>query len=316
MGKANLTEYSQFTLSPLENVGVEVLDFDINAPFTDVLQQELKAAWYEHAILVFRGQDITPERQIEFSRLFGPLEMHPLKVKTSAEFPELFELVNGGDQDQHQTAFWHGEEVVGRLDWHMDLHYTGKPNHGAVLRAVTVASEDGQTGFGDLAKAYDALSQDVRTRLENIEVVYKFEMQRVKWRFIDLEGYEPGPNLAKKPADIGFPDFDDSVYPAVVTHPISGRKVLEVVEQFLDRVLEPQCAGLSPAEADDLLRELVAHTRKPEFHYWHQWQEGDMVLWDNWRAMHCARGTPPGVQRRINRTTIEGDVQLGRQIAA
>ncbi|MEY8197618.1 MAG: TauD/TfdA family dioxygenase, partial [Colwellia sp.] len=39
---------------------------------------------------------------------------------------------------------------------------------------------------------------------------------------------------------------------------------------------------------------------------------GDMVLWDNWRAMHCATGTKPGVKRVINRTTIEGDVTLGR----
>jgi taurine dioxygenase len=37
-----------------------------------------------------------------------------------------------------------------------------------------------------------------------------------------------------------------------------------------------------------------------------------MVLWDNWRAMHCTTGTPPGVRRRINRTTIEGKHTLGR----
>ena len=46
-----------------------------------------------------------------------------------------------------------GKEVVGRLDWHMDLHYTGKPNRGALLRAVVCASEDGMTGFGESAPA-------------------------------------------------------------------------------------------------------------------------------------------------------------------
>ena len=55
----------------------------------------------------------------------------------------------------------------------------------------------------------------------------------------------------------------------------------------------------------------MTHTRDPKFHYFHQWQPGDMVLCDNWRAMHCATGTPVGVRRRINRTTIQGDVQLG-----
>jgi len=301
-------------VSPLDNVGVEVFGFDINESMSEAVQAELKALWYEHAILLFRNQDIDAAKQIEFSRIFGPLEMHPLEVRTSGEHPELFVLENGGDADRFQTAFYHGEEIVGRLDWHMDLHYTGRPNHGALLRAVTVAETDGLTGFGDLAKAYDALDADLKDRIADIEVAYRFNVQRLEMRFVDTEGYQPGPHSPKKPADVGFPDFDDSVYPAVVTHPVSGRKVLEIVEQFLDRVIEPEKAGMTPDEADDLLQSLVEHTRKPEFNYFHAWQSGDMVLWDNWRAMHCTTGTRPGVKRLINRTTIEGAVTLGRQI--
>lgn len=302
-------------IKQLENVGVEVLGFDINAPVTEEIKNELKSLWYEHAILVFRGQqEITPEQQIEFSRIFGPLEMHPLKVNTSEQYPELFVLENGGPRDDFQTASYNGQVLVGKLDWHMDLHYTAKPNHGALLLARVVAAEDGLTGFGDLAKAYDALDDTTKQQIANLEVAYQFNVQRTKMRFVDLEGYEPGPKLAKKPADIGFPEFPDAIYPAVVTHPVSGRKVLEIVEQFLDRVIDPQQAAMTDEQADALLRKLVAHTRKPEFHYWHHWQPGDMVLWDNWRAMHCTSGTKVGVKRVINRTTIEGDVQLGRQL--
>jgi taurine dioxygenase len=224
-------------------------------------------------------------------------------------------LENGGPKDAFQTAFYDGEEIVGRLDWHMDLHYTGRPNRGALLRAVLIADEDGDTGFGDLAKAYDALDDETKQQLEKIEVAYRFNMQRRDMRFVDVTGYEPGPHSPKKPSDMGFPDFPDAVYPAVVEHPVTGRKVLEVVEQFLDRVVEPGRAAMTDAEADELLQRLVDHTRKPEFHYFHQWQPGDMVLWDNWRAMHCTTGTKPGVRRVINRTTIEGDVTLGRQLA-
>ena len=299
-------------ISPLDNVGIEVSGFDINAAISSDIQAELKALWYEHAILVFRGQDITPEKQIEFSRIFGPLELHPLKATTSEEYPELFVLENGGDKDKFFTAFYEGKEVVGRLDWHMDLHYTGRPNHGALLRAVVVAAEDGLTGFGDLAKAYDALDDETKALLEKLELAYTFNMQRRHMRYVNLKGYEPGPYSPKKPADVSFPDFADAVYPAVVTHPVSGRKVLEVVEQFLDRVITPQQFGLSNDESIELLERLVAHGKKPEFTYFHEWQEGDMVLWDNWRAMHCTTGTKPGIKRVINRTTIEGDVILGR----
>lgn len=303
-------------ITPLNNVGIEVSGFDINAPISSEIQAKLKELWYEHAIMVFRDQDISPEKQIEFSRIFGPLEMHPLKATTSAQYPELFVLENGGESDRYMTAHYNGEDIVGRLDWHMDLHYTAKPNHGAILRAVVVAEEDGLTGFGDLAKAYDALDEDTKVLLEKIEVAYAFSMQRRHMRYVNLEGYKPGPYSPRKPSDVSYPDFPDAVYPAVITHPVSGRKILEIVEQFLDRVITPQQAGISNDESIELLERLVAHTRKPEFHYFHDWREGDMVLWDNWRAMHCTTGTKPGVKRKINRTTIEGDVTLGRVLNA
>ena len=133
-------------------------------------------------------------------------------------------------------------------------------------------------------------------------------------RYVDLAGYEPGPYSPRKPSDINYPNFPEVAYPAVVTHPVTGRKVMEICEQFLERIVAPHRAGLSNDEAIELLERLVAHTRNPEFHYFHHWRDGDMVLWDNWRAMHCATGTKPGIERVIHRTTITGDVALGRVI--
>ncbi|MAG31617.1 MAG: taurine dioxygenase [Deltaproteobacteria bacterium] len=299
-------------ITPLQSVGVEVAGFDISQAMDDALKSELVALWDEYAILVFRGQNIDPTRQIEFSRLFGPLETHPLQETTSVEHPELFMLVNDPAKEKFHTASYNGELMVGRLDWHMDLHYTGKPNRGALLHSVVCAQKDGLTGFADLAKAYDALDADTKTLLAKLEVAYCFSMQRRHMRYVDLEGYEPGSHSPKKPADVNFPNFSDVAYPAVVTHPVTGRKILEITDQFLDRIVAPHAAGLSNDEAIELLERLVAHTRKPEFHYFHEWREGDMVLWDNWRASHCATGTRPGGERTIHRTTIEGDATLGR----
>lgn len=304
------------TVSPLENVGVEVSGFDITQEIDSALANELVELWNEHAILLFRGQDVNPQNQIAFSRVFGELEMHPLKATTSEEYPELFTLANSPEQEKYMTANYAGKELVGKLDWHMDLHYTGKPNRGALLRAVVCAVEDGRTGFGDLAKAYDALDKETQELLEKIQVTYAFSMQRRHMRFVELEGYEPGAYSPKKPSDLSYPNFPEVVYPAVVTHPVTGRKVLEICEQFLERVITPHKVGLSNDEAVDLLQTLVEHTRKPEFHYFHQWQQGDMVLWDNWRAMHCATGTRPGIERVIHRTTIMGDATLGAVIDA
>jgi taurine dioxygenase len=297
---------------PLDNVGVEVRGFDIREPVSEALHRELVELWNEHGILLFRGQDVTPENQIAFSRTFGELETHPLKATTSDQYPELFMLVNDPEKEKFMIATYRGEQVAGRLDWHMDLHYTGKPNHGALLRAVVCAEQDGLTGFGDLALAYEALDEDTQALLQKLEVAYTFSMQRRHMRYVDLEGYEAGAYSPRKPADMSFPNFPDVAYPAVVTHPLTGRKVLGIVEQFLDRVVAPHKAGLCNDEAIELLERLVEHTRDPRFHYFHRWQPGDMVLWDNWRAMHCATGTPPGIERVIHRTTIAGNELLGR----
>ncbi len=301
-------------VKPLDRVGVEVVGFDIGAPIDDETKDELKSLWYEHAILLFRDQQIDPPRQIAFSRIFGSLEKHPLEVTRSVEYPELFVLENGGESDAFQTAYYGGEAIVGRLDWHRDLNYTSRPNHGAVLRAVRIADGGGLTGFGDLALAYEALDEATREQISRLEVAYRFNMERRKMRFVDTTDYEPGPGSPLEPADIGFPDFPDAIYPAVLVHPVSGRKSLGVVEQFLDRVVEPEKAALTAGEADALLRRLISHTRRPEFHYFHEWRPGDVILWDNWRAMHCATGTKPGVRRTINRTTIEADRPLGRPL--
>lgn len=301
-------------ITPLANVGIEVHGFDIGETMDEDTAATLVALWDEHGILLFRHQDVTPERQIAFSRVFGELEKHPIEETRSREYPELFMLASSPEQEKYLTASYHGQPFVSRLDWHMDLHYTGKPNRGAVLTAVECAEEDGLTGFGDLAKAWDALDEETKALLEQIEVTYTFSMQRRHMRYVDLEGYEPGPYSPRKPADINYPNFPEVAYPAAVTHPVTGRRVLEICEQFLERIVAPHRAGLSNDEAIELLERLVAHTRKPVFHYFHRWVPGDMILWDNWRAMHCATGTKPGVSRVIHRTTITGDVALGRLV--
>ena len=66
------------TVTPLDKVGVEVGGFDITKPIDAELAAELVSLWDEHGILLFRGQDVNPENQIAFSRIFGELEMHPL----------------------------------------------------------------------------------------------------------------------------------------------------------------------------------------------------------------------------------------------
>ena len=293
-----------------DQLGTMIEGFDFAQEPDAALRDELYRLWLEYGLILIRGTNANPENQIRFSRLFGELEAHPLKTIRSGEFPELMEL-NSEDARTSPVSVWDGEEWVGRLGWHKDLIYSGKPNRGAILRAVHLPSEDGQTGYADQARAYDALSEDLKARIDQLKVIYRFEVNLYRMPFLDTSNYIAGPGAPDKPSDIGFPDFPDSRYPLVLIHPETGRKVLNVCPMFLDRI-----DGIDEGESTALLSELVAHVTRPEFAYLHQWQAGDMILWDNWRFMHSAPGVKPGAKRLIHRTTILGDQVLGAPVAA
>ena len=297
---------------PLANVGAEVLDFDINESVSAARRAELRSLLYEHGLLLFRNQDIDAGKQIEFSRNFGQLQEHPIPSARVDGHSELFLVEAGGRDDGQQTAYFNGQPLVGRLAWHQDLQYTGKPNHAAVLRAVVVPEEGGLTGFGDLALLYNDLDLETRDLLSQLEVTFRWSIRHADMRFTDKNGYEPGPENVKNPSDVGIPDFPDATYPAITVHPITGQKILKVTEWFLERVEQPEKAGLTPSEADDLLRRVIKHTHQSDFHYFHQWRANDMILWDNYRIMHCTTGSKPGVKRLMHRTTIKGEAILGK----
>jgi taurine dioxygenase len=95
----------------------------------------------------------------------------------------------------------------------------------------------------------------------------------------------------------------------VYTQAETGRKVVNVSPWHAVAI-----EGMENEEGDALLREVIDHLIRPEMAYYHQWQNDDMVLWDNWRMLHSARGVPPGEQRKMRRTTIAGDYALGRRL--
>jgi len=99
-----------------------------------------------------------------------------------------------------------------------------------------------------------------------------------------------------------------AVHPMVYRQPGTGRPILHVSPWFADGI-----EGMENAEGDALLAEVIGHVLRPELMYFHKWQEGDMVLWDNWRMLHCACGVPPSETRIMRRTTIVGDYGLGRR---
>lgn len=293
-------------IKPLPNaIGVEVLGLDLSEDIDSDTANRLFTAWQSAGIMLFRSIGTTPERQLNLSRVFGELEIHPIENIRLEDYPELIWLAN---KDATSAPLYYYDDIptVSRIPWHSDLVYTTTPNRGALLRMVDMPAQGGQTGWIDTAAAYEALDNETKQLIEDKEGLFQFILNPCDMRFGRMNVKRDDNSNKANEANF-YPDFPDIAHPLVWTHPETGKKSLAVSPLHLRSMV-----GNENAEADALLNKLVDHATSGEFTYIHQWQPNDMVLWDNWRTMHCALGHPPELKRMVHRTTIKGSHAFGR----
>lgn len=285
-------------------VGAEIVGLDLSRPIPDATRRALYEVWLDAGILVFRGIATSPERHVALSHCFGELDVHPVASVRLDGHPEIIELTSRG-KDEPIVHYIDDEPIVGHIPWHTDMIYTLRPCRGALLRMVERPARGGQTGWIDTAAAYDALSPALKKRIEKLEARFDFVVNICDMRFGRPANLRFGTMGTKD-----FGRFPPVAHPLVWTHPESGRKSL---------VLSPihliEMVGMPRSEGDALLEELVAHTIGGRFTYVHDWELDDVVLWDNWRTMHKAFGTPEGLHRVVQRTSLRGERESGRLLA-
>ncbi|WP_312225537.1 TauD/TfdA dioxygenase family protein [Stutzerimonas nitrititolerans] len=270
-------------------LGAEIIGLDLSQPLNDADFARVHRAHLDHGLLVFRDQRITPQQQIDFSRRFGPLQIHVLKQFLLAGHPEIFIISNIFEKGQPI-----GLGDAGKL-WHSDLSYKEIPSLGSMLLAQELPEEGGDTLFASQQLAYETLPAELRQALAGKRAAHSYTA-----RYADevITGVTR-PTLT----EAQLAEVKAVVHPVLRTHPETGRKGLFVNENFTTHILD-----IPEDESRAILAELFAHSARPEFIYRHQWQPHDMVFWDNRALIHLATGCPPHLRRRMHRTTIQGDV--------
>src|SRR6218665_92516 len=270
-------------------LGAEVFGLDLSRPLAEAQFRRLHRAHLDHHVLVFRDLRITPAQQIDFSRRFGPLQIHVLRQFQLPGHPEILQISNILGADGRPE----GLGDAGHF-WHSDLSYKDVPSLGSMLHAQELPEQGGDTLFANQHLAWSrlspALKQAVQGRRAEHSYLARYEELRARnpWR----------PALTQ--AQLG--EVRRVLQPIVRTHPETGRKALFVSEHFTTRI-----EGLPEDESRALLDELFALSTGPELVYRHTWQPHDMVFWDNRSVTHLATGCPPELRRKLYRTTIEGD---------
>jgi len=246
---------------------------------------ELRAAWAEHGILVFRRQCLSEHELADFTGLFGPLERTVRTDWASRIRPEVAILSNLKDGDARPI----GGLGDGELKWHSDQSYMLHPATGAALYAVEISHAGGATYWANLVRAYEGLPDRLKHAVEGKRAVFSYPKR--------LAGYPGADQVISEEARRKTPDV---VHTLVHTHPVTGRKAL-----YLDPTTTTGIVGMDDAAGNALLDELAEHAGRPEFVYHHHWQVGDLLLWDNGFLLHRRDPFPASEHRLMKRMTMK-----------
>ncbi|MBS0540168.1 MAG: TauD/TfdA family dioxygenase [Proteobacteria bacterium] len=266
-----------------DHMAMAVSGIDLNRPADEATQAALRAALNDNLVLCIRGQKLAPPAFRDAMARFGT----PMLRKQLAATEECAEvnIISSEDRD----VLGDGKKLVNGASWHTDDSFMREPCSLTMLYGVVVPSRGGDTQFTNMHAAYEALSPEMKARIDKLQVVHKYQSSRQTNR------------VSKRPDD-EMKAMPEATHPLVRTHPETGRKAL-----YLNANRMEQIVGMDRAESDVLLDTLIAHAIEPRFQYRHVWREGDIVIWDNRCTMHKANADyPEGERRLMHRVIVAG----------
>jgi alpha-ketoglutarate-dependent 2,4-dichlorophenoxyacetate dioxygenase len=281
---------SMLHLKPLQPFAAEATGIDLREPLTPAQIKAVEEAMDQHAVLVFRDQNLSQTQQIEFAKSLGPLDMGLRKLKGGPhrlDYAELADISNvkvDGEVADRAHA-----KIVGNVAnqlWHSDSSFQKPRAKYSMLSAVTVPVFGGETEFADLRMAWDDLPDWRQRQVEGLRAVH----YALHSRFLlgDTQ-YTEEQRQAIPPA----------IWPLVQTDPRTGRKILFV------GIHACEIEGMTLAEGRMLLLDLMEHATQRQFVYQHHWQVGDLVMWDNTSTVHRGRWFDFTERRELRRATTE-----------
>ena len=270
-------------------------------------------------LLLLRGLDgiaEEPQLLVRLSRLFGA-EVEDYRRTLAAaqtvhrEVPQIFVVSNAppalrappprpdpplAADGRLPTRYPH------RKGWHTDQSYRRPPPDISLFFAVRpVPQGEGQTLFANCAAAYAALPPLLKARVAGLEGLH---VQPGSGRSRDAVAKGEPPKPLR-------PHERSQRQPVVRTHPVTGRPALYLCEGGQMDWLDGPLVGLEPGPSGEgarLLDELMAHMTRPEFVYVHEWQAGDLLVWDNRSLVHAATWFDAERRERVMwRTTVHGN---------
>lgn len=267
----------------------EVSAIDLRTVHDEATLETLRKAMDTYGVLVIRNQPFTDQEQLDFAvRFDGQLHAQTstaVMVKNRFGNEALSDISNVGADGQLLPANDRRRvsSLANRL-WHADASFVQPAGRYSLLSARVLPPVRADTEFADMRAAYEALDEYARHSLHGLEVHHSIAYSR------EVLGFEFSPEERERLKGV--------VQPLVRYFPETGRRSLYLASHASSVIDWPLPEGRL------LLRDLMEHATQSSFVYSHEWQENDLVIWDNRTTMHRARPFDDKRYRReLRRTT-------------
>lgn len=249
----------------------ELLSGDLSAEINELLE--------ERGVLVFKKLGMTEEEQIRWTGLLGG-NATEIGVDGGAIFSISL------DKKEHKNEVI--EYLKGSLYWHVDGTMNPVPIRGSILTSKVLPTWGGNTEFANCYAAYDDLPQDRKDEIDQLRVVHAMWVSQLY--------HCPEPTLAQ------LEDWQSKGAQELplVWHHQSGRKSLVLGNTARNVV------GKDMEESARILHGLREFATSEPYHYAHEWEVGDSVMWDNTGTLHRAMPYDPDCGRLLKRTILLG----------
>ena len=272
-----------------DSIGVEARGVDVKN-LDDATFKAIYQAWLDHSgVLLIRGQELDCPAILEFSKMFGEIDM-PRKTRIDNDpwipkFPQFIRITDLKDEnDEVLGALGNGEAY-----WHADMTYLDEVPRASILYACEVPDSGGDTGFLSMHNAIKTMPADLRKKIEGKVQLHDHVHNAAGWATPNWEEqHDPR-------------DTPGARHPMIIKHPETGRESLMIGRRPYAYIHDYELD-----ESEELLNEVWAHATQDQYSWHHQWEPGDIIVWDNFAAMH--HRTPFGdTKRRVMlRTQIKG----------
>jgi taurine dioxygenase len=292
---------TRFDVVPLtRHIGAEIRGLDLREKPNEETTRAIYQAWLDHLVIVFPGQELSPEDLIRVTGYFGELgeEDHQtlmMKLRFALSrppkyFPKGYSSLLPGIMlisNIRENGEPIGALPDGEIMFHHDMIHAEIPSKATLLYSVEVPSTGGNTLFASSYAAYDTLDPAIRDRLEGRKAMHRYNYGSTQRG--DSRGAEA---------------FAECSHPVFRTHEDTGRKAV-----YVNRLMTTGVLDMPPTQSEPLLNAVFDHSEKRDFVYEHVWRVGDLLLWDNRCSSHARTDFPTNERRLMLRTTVKGTVR-------